>query len=125
MSEANHDLKLFRPDDPELPENRPDTCTHCHKDNSRKIRAKQLPDWHLFYKKAMDPVEADMAAISAILKEKPGLLNADLEARLNTIMFNLSILRRDGSRGAHNLDFSLEILANAAKDIKAIKTVIN
>ena len=124
MSEANHDLKLFRPDDPGLPEDRPDTCTRCHKDNSRKIRAKQLPDWHIFYKEAMDPVEADMAAISAKLKEKPDLLNADLEAKLSTIRFNLSILRRDGSRGAHNLDFALEILAHAAKDIKAIKAAI-
>jgi len=125
MSEANHDMKLFRPDDPKLPEDRLDTCTRCHSDNNRKMRAKQLPDWQEFYKEAMDPVEADMAIISARLKEKPDMLNADLKAKLSAINSNLSTLRRDGSRGAHNLDFALEILAKASKDIKEIKAAIN
>jgi hypothetical protein len=88
------------------------------------MRAKQLPDWLEFYKEAMDPVEADLAVISARLKEKPNLLNAALKAKLDAINFNLSIIRRDGSRGAHNLDFALEILANASKDIKEIKAAI-
>jgi len=72
----------------------------------------------------MDPVEADMAEISAAIKAKPDLLNADLKARLDTARFNLSIIQRDGSRGAHNLDFALEIMATAAKDIKVIKAAI-
>jgi predicted CXXCH cytochrome family protein len=124
MSEANHDMKLFRPDDPKLPGDHIDTCTRCHNDNNRKMRAKQLPDWLEFYKEAMDPVEADLAVISARLKEKPDLLNAALKAKLDAINFNLSIIRRDGSRGAHNLDFALEILAKASKDIKEIKAAI-
>ena len=124
MSEANHDMKLLRPDDPKVSEDRLDTCTRCHKDNNRKARAKQLTDWQAFYKEARDPIETDMTAISARLKEKPDLLNADLKAKLSTIRSNLSLLQRDGSRGAHNLDFSLEILAQAAKDIKEIKAAI-
>ena len=124
MSEANHDMKLFRPDDPKIPEDRLDTCTRCHNDNNRKMRAKQLPDWLEFYKEAMDPVEADMAIIAARLKEKPDLLNADLKAKLDTTDFNLSIIKLDGSHGAHNLDFALEILAKASKDIKEIKAAI-
>jgi len=124
MSEANHDLKLFRPDDPKLPEDRLDTCTRCHKDKNRKMRAKQLPDWQEFYREAMDPIEADMAAISAAIKAKPDLLNAGLKEKLDTINFNLSIIRRDGSRGAHNLDFALEIMAKVSKDIKEIKSTI-
>ena len=125
MSEANHDMKLFRPDDPKIPEDRLDTCTRCHSDNNRRMRARQLPDWQEFYKDAMGPVEADMAIISARLKEKPDLLNAGLKAKLDTINFNLSIITIDGSNGAHNLDFALEILAQASKDIKEIKAAIN
>ena len=124
MSEANHDLKLFRPDDPAIPEDRLDTCTRCHSDNNRKMRAKQIQDWFDFYKEAMDPIEADMAMISAAIKEKPDLLNADLKSKWDTINFNLSIIVSDGSRGAHNLDFSLEIMAKVAKDIKEIKAAI-
>ena len=124
MSEANHDLKVIRPDDPKLPEGKLDTCTRCHKDNNRKARAKQLTDWQTFYKKAMDPVEADITAINARLKEKPDMLNADLKAKLSDINANLSLIRRDRSRGAHNLDFALEILEKASKDIKEIKAAI-
>ena len=124
MSEANHGFKVIRPDDPKLPDDRLDTCTLCHKDNNRKARAKQLADWQSFYKEAMDPVEADITAINARLKEKPDLLNADLKAKLSAINSNLTLIRRDRSRGAHNLDFALEILSKASKDIKEIKAAI-
>ena len=124
MSRANHDLKLLLPNDPGLPEDRTDTCVGCHKDNSRKIRSKQLTDWHEFYREAMDPIEADMAEISAAIKAKPDLLNANLKAKLDTVRFNLSIIQKDGSRGAHNLDFALEIMVMASKDIREIKAAI-
>jgi len=124
MSEKNHDMKLFRPDDPKVTEDHLDTCTRCHKDNNRKMRAKQLPEWLEFYKEAMDPIEADMRTISARLKEKPDMLNADLKAKLSDVRANLFILQRDASLGAHNLDFALEIMAKASKDIKEIKAAI-
>jgi len=63
MPETNHEMKFVRPDDPGLPEDRLDTCTHCHKDNNRKARAKQLTDWRAQHKEAMDLVEAHLAAI--------------------------------------------------------------
>ena len=124
MSESNHNLKLFRPDDPAIPEDRLDTCTRCHSDNNRKMRAKQIQDWFDFYKEAMDPIEADMAVISAAMKEKPDLLSADLKTKLDTINLNLSIIVNDRSRGAHNLDFALEIMSRVAKDVKEIKAAI-
>ncbi|MDR0842555.1 MAG: hypothetical protein LBP68_03945 [Acidobacteriota bacterium] len=125
MSEGNHYMKVMRPDDKSIPEDRLDTCTRCHKDNNRKARAKQLPDWQEFYKEAMDPVEADLAEVNAALKQKPDLLNAELQAKLDTVSANLAIVRRDGSKGAHNLDFALEIAAQAKSDLKAIKAAIN
>jgi hypothetical protein len=37
---------------------------------------------------------------------------------------NLAILERDRSRGAHNFDYALEIMALAAADLKEIKTAM-
>jgi len=124
MPEATHEMKFIRPDDPELAEGRIDTCTRCHKDGSRQDRARQLTNWRARYKEAMDPIEADLAAISAATKGNPDLLNADLKTKLSTIRANLFILQQDASRGAHNLDYALEIMAKASKDINEIKTAL-
>lgn len=122
MSEGNHRMQVLRPDDARLPENRLDTCTQCHKDNNRKTRAKQLQDWQAGYAESMDPLQADLAKVENALKQKPDLLGADMRAKLADVRANLSIIQRDGSRGAHNLDYALEIMALAAKDLKEIQS---
>ena len=124
MSDGNHLMKLIRPDDPELSDTLRDTCTICHKDNNRPARAKQLNEWQEAYREKMDPLQADLKAISAALKEKPGLLNDKMKAKLNDLRANLLILAKDKSRGAHNIDFSLEIISSAAKDLAEIKAAI-
>jgi predicted CXXCH cytochrome family protein len=124
MTEGNHLLKVLRPDDPKLAENRMDTCTACHKDNNRKTRARQLQEWQAEYKEKMDPLQADLNSINAVTKEKPDLLNDELKARLANVRFNLSLLERDRSRGAHNLDFALEVMALASADLKELKAAV-
>ena len=124
MPGTNHEMKFIRPDDPGLPKESRDTCTRCHNDNNREIRAKQLADWQARYKEAMDPVQAGLAVISAAMKGKPGLLNADQNAKLSTVRANLFILQQDASLGAHNLDFALKIMENASKDIKELEAAI-
>ena len=124
MTEGNHSMKVLRPDDPDLKENRVDTCTGCHKDNNRAARARQLQEWQGDYKEKMDMVQADAKAINTATREKPDLLNADLKAKLNNLTFNLSMLERDKSRGAHNHDYALEIMDKAAKDLKELKAAI-
>jgi hypothetical protein len=47
-----------------------------------------------------------------------------LKTKLNNARANLSMLARDGSRGAHNVDFTSEIMSVAAKDLREIKTAI-
>jgi predicted CXXCH cytochrome family protein len=121
MSEGNHRMKVIRPDDPKLPGDRTDTCTACHKDGNREARAKQIREWQSWYKESMDPLQADLKTIDAALKEKPGILNAELKARLDALRANVSMIVRDGSEGAHNLDFALEIMAQANKDLKEIR----
>jgi len=124
MPERSHEMKFVRPDDPGLSEERLDTCTRCHKDKSRQERLRQLTDWQARYKEAMDPIQADLAAISAATKEKPDLLNADMKIKLSTVRANMLILAQDASRGAHNLDYALAIMANASKDLKEIRAAI-
>lgn len=121
MSDGNHLMKLIRPDDPAVSDTRRDTCTTCHKDNNRPARAKQLNEWQATYKEQMDPVQASLNVLNAALKEKPGLLNEEMKKKLNDVRANLLILAKDKSRGAHNIDFSLEIISSAAKDLAAIK----
>ena len=117
-------MKVLRPDDPNLSEKRIDTCTGCHKDNNRATRAKQLQEWQAEYKEKMGPLQADLNSINAASKEKPDLLNAELKAKLANVRFNLSMLERDRSRGAHNPDFALEIMSLASADLKALKAAV-
>ena len=72
----------------------------------------------------MDSVQAGLVVISAGIKEKPDLFNADQNAKLSTVRANLFILRQDASRVAHNIDFALKIMAKALKDIKELEAAI-
>ena len=117
-------MKVLRPDDPNLSEKRIDTCTGCHKDNNRATRAKQLQEWQSEYKEKMEPLQAEVKAIGDAVKEKPDLLNDGLKAKLNDVRFNLSMLERDRSRAAHNLDFALEVMALASADLKELKAAV-
>lgn len=124
MTSGNHLMKVIRPDDPTLTEKSVDTCTACHKDNNRPARARQLQEWQSEYKEKTDALQADISLISAALKEKPDLLNAELKKKLDDTRFNLSILARDKSQSAHNFDFSLEVLALASSDLKELKAAV-
>lgn len=124
MTEGNHSMKVLRPDDPDLPETRLDTCTACHKDGNREARAKQLRDWQEWYEETMNPLKKDLESVNAELQQKPDRLNAELKSKLDDLKANLSIIERDRSNGAHNLDFALEIMASASKDLKKIKAAL-
>lgn len=124
MTEANHLMKVIRPDALDLAEKRADTCTSCHKNAGKKDRGARLQQWQASYTQNMDALQADMKVISAALKEKPGTLSAELKARLDTARGNLSLLVRDKSRGAHNIEYALKILEQAGKDINAVKAAV-
>ncbi len=124
MTEANHLMKVLRPDDPDLEENRTDSCSDCHEVKDRKMRAGQIQDWEAWYKENMDPIQADLKTVEIALKKNPGLLNAELKAKLDDLKANLSIIIEDGSGGVHNLDYALEIMALAKRDLKKIKKAI-
>jgi predicted CXXCH cytochrome family protein len=124
MTEGNHRMEVIRPDSLDLSEKSTDTCTACHKDNNRKARAKQIQDWQSEYKEKMDVLQADINAIGAALKEKPDQLNAAMKSKFSDVRSNLFILTRDGSRGFHNFDYALEIMALASSDLKELKAAI-
>lgn len=124
MSEGNHLMKVIRPDDPAVSEKSLDTCTSCHKDNNRKARAEQLQQWQSSYKETMERLQADLKAIGAAVKEKPTLLDQKTKTKLDNVKFNLQILEKDGSLGAHNHDFATYLMSLAEKDLKPIKTAL-
>ncbi len=124
MTEANHLMKVIRPDAPDLAEKRPDTCTSCHKNSSKKDRSAKLQEWQGLFAKNMDLLQADLKTISAAMKEKPEAFPADLKAKVNGARTNLTLLTRDGSRGAHNFEYAKKILDQAGKDLEAAKAAI-
>jgi len=120
MTEGNHLMKVIRPDDPDLSEQRNDTCTACHRDNNRKARVGQLQEWQKSYKESMDSLQAAVNTLTASLKENPALWDDQMKARLSDVRANLGLLARDRSRGAHNFDFASEIFEHASKSLREI-----
>ncbi|MGD9160357.1 MAG: cytochrome c3 family protein [Desulfobacteraceae bacterium] len=125
MTEKNHLMKMFRPDDPNLSEDRLDSCSDCHEIKDRKMRSRQLQDMEAWYNEAMEPVEKELKVIEEKLKKNPNILNAELKAKLDDVKANLSIIINDGSNGVHNLDYALEVMYLAKRYLKDIKKAID
>lgn len=121
MTGGSHSMKVLRPDDPALPEDRVDSCTACHKDNNRNTRARQLRDWQSWYRETMEPLEAGLAEIEARMKDRPDLFTDEVKQKLSGVRRNLAIIERDGSAGAHNLDYALEVMALASRRLKEME----
>jgi predicted CXXCH cytochrome family protein len=124
MTEANHLMHVIRPDAADLEEKRADTCTSCHKDSSKKDRGGKLQEWQTSFMKTMDSLQADLGTIRAAVKEKPDAITAELKARVNSAGGSLTLLTRDGSRGAHNFDYAKKVMDQAGKDLEAAKAAI-
>ena len=124
MTEKNHLMKMLRPDDPTLSEDRLDSCSACHEIKDRKMRSRQLQDMESWYKEAVEPVQNELKVIEEKLKDNPDILNTELKAKLDDVKANLSIILNDGSNGVHNLDYALEIMYSAKRQLKKIKESI-
>ena len=124
MTESNHLMKVIRPDEPDLAEKRVDSCTACHKDSDKKSRAAALQKWQFTYSKRMDALQADIQSISSAAKSNSGLLVGDLKEKYDTAKNNLMLLMRDGSRGAHNFEYTTRIMNQAGKDLEAVKAAV-
>jgi predicted CXXCH cytochrome family protein len=124
MTDRNHLMKVIRPDDPNLSDKRVDTCTKCHRDNNRKAREAQIQEWQSLYKQNMDALEPDLKVISDALNKKADALSPEMKKKYNDARNNISILVRDHSRGAHNIDYTAEIFDLAGKDIRAVKAAL-
>jgi predicted CXXCH cytochrome family protein len=124
MTEANHLMKVIRPDAPDLAEKRADTCTSCHKNSSKQDRSAKLQEWQNSFTKNMDSLQADMKTINAAMKEKSDLATTEIKAKVNSVRSNLTVLTRDGSRGAHNFDYEQKVLSQARKDLDEAKAAL-
>jgi hypothetical protein len=61
-----------------------------------------------------------LAGIEARMKDRPDLFTDEVRRKLSGVRRNLAIIERDGSAGAHNLDYALEIMALASRRLKEI-----
>jgi hypothetical protein len=124
MTEGNHLMAVLRPDNPELPAERTDSCSSCHEVKDREVRARQIKDWEAWYRETLEPVESAMQRIDAAIKTNPNALSPELKKKLEDTKANLSILSKDGSGGVHNLDYSLEIMSLAKRDLAKIQAAL-
>ncbi|HWI65900.1 MAG TPA: ammonia-forming cytochrome c nitrite reductase subunit c552 [Symbiobacteriaceae bacterium] len=121
MVEGNHLMKVIRPDAEGLDAARVDACTQCHTDSDKEVRGAYLQEWQAAFERRNTPLQADMKVIADALKANPQVLSAELKAKYDVALTNLSIINNDGSRGAHNFEYAMKILSQAKKDIDAVK----
>ena len=76
------------------------------------------------YAKRMDALQADLKTVSESLKNRPVGLNDELKGRLDSARGNLSVLTRDKSRGAHNFEYAMKRMDQAAKDLEAVQAAV-
>ena len=77
-----------------------------------------------WYNEAVEPLMKDLKFVKGKIKENPDRLNAELKTMLDDVNSNLSIVINDGSNGVHNLDYALEIMYRAKRQLKKIKDSI-
>jgi predicted CXXCH cytochrome family protein len=124
MTEANHLMKVIRPDAPDLAERRADTCTSCHKNSNKKEQAARLQEGQASFTKSMDSLQADLKTINAAMKEKPDVFTPELKTRINSASSNLMLLTRDKSKGAHNFVYAKKVIDQAGIDLEAAKAAM-
>jgi len=124
MTEANHLMKVIRPDDPDLAEQRSDSCSTCHRFLGKEALGETLRNRQTAYSERMDALQADLQTIGSAVRSNPDLLSEELKAKYDSARNNLMLLTRDGSRGAHNYEYAVKILDQASKDLDAAKEVI-
>ncbi len=125
MTEGNHLMKVIRPDAPDLAEQRSDSCTACHKDSNKKEQAAFLQEWQSTFTKRIEALQSDLKTIAAATKADPSLLNSELKPKLDAARGNLSLIQRDGSRGAHNFEYATKVIDQAQKYIETLKAATN
>ena len=124
MTEANHLMKVIRPDDPDLAESRTDSCTACHKNSDRKSNASSLQEWESIYSKQMDAIQKDLKYIRSATKADAGIMTGDLKSKFESVGANVMLLMRDGSHGTHNFQLTTKIMNQAREDLDIVKEAV-
>lgn len=123
MANNNHLMAIVKPGDPNIADGSDDSCTVCHKNSDREVRASYLDMWQEYTSGKLTTLNADVAAIDAAVKAG-ATLTADQKLKLDTVKTNISFVTADGSEGAHNFDYAAKILSAATKDLAAIKAAV-
>jgi len=116
MTEGNHRFKVILPEQV-AGTKRVDTCTTCHTRSSSEIRGIYLELWQKTTEEKIGRLNDLLGMAAATVKAKPSLDPAVLNL-YNTAKTDVSFVDSDGSRGAHNFEYSMKVLANAEKLLK-------
>jgi predicted CXXCH cytochrome family protein len=123
MTEGNHMMKIIRPEDV-AGTGRKDTCTTCHTSSSSESRSIYLNLWQDSVTERLGALKADVAAIEAALQTNPGVLSEDQKTTLAKVKTNISFVEADGSKGAHNFEYTIKILTAAQKALAPLKAAL-
>lgn len=122
MTEGNHLMAIIKPEDV-IGTTRKDTCTSCHahEDSSAESRAVYLEMWQDSVGGKLEAIKADVAKIDAALKANPNALTQALKDRYAAAKTNYTFVDADGSKGAHNFEYTIRILNNVRTELDAVK----
>lgn len=124
MTEANHLMKVIRPDASGLAESRTDSCTACHSYFERKYNAELLQSWESKFSKEMETLQEDLNYIRNAAKTDEAILTGELKSKFDSAGANIMLLVRDGSHGVHNFELTTNIMSKVREDLDTVKAVI-
>ena len=116
MTEGNH---LFAVLEPKMVEGstRTDTCVSCHTGSSPEARQGYIDMWQTVTKNKVEAVNVLLQEAAFKVQATPGIA-AELKAKYDTALTDISMVEADGSWGAHNFEYAMKALVVAEKNLK-------
>jgi nitrate/TMAO reductase-like tetraheme cytochrome c subunit len=99
------------------------TCDGCHSAGYKDM----VKDWQASYEASVAPVKVLIEEVEKLLKKsgkKQSSEMAEAEELFNIAKYNYDYAVKDGSRGAHNNDYTDAMLKKAAEKLKAAKELL-
>lgn len=95
-----------------------DSCSSCHKTSTPEIRQSYIDFWKGNTAAKLEAVNKLLAEAKAKVDANPNRA-ADVKVLYDKSVSNVSIVTGDRSQGIHNYEYTLKILGQAEKDLKA------
>ncbi|MEW6088354.1 MAG: NapC/NirT family cytochrome c [bacterium] len=100
------------------------TCDGCHSSGYKDM----VKDWQAGYEASVAPVKGLIDEVDKLLKKEGKKLSSDIaeaESLFNDAKYNYDYAVKDGSRGAHNSDYSDAMLKKAKEKLEKAKDLLS